>query len=183
VTAIRVLIADDEPGLLSALTDLLSSEEGLEVVGAAGDADEAIEAAVAGRPHVALVDVKMPGGGGARAAREIIRRSPQTRVIALSAFEDRPTVFEMLKAGAVGYLVKGAGADEIVNSISAVAQGGTSLSAGVMERVVQELSSQLRKEEAETAGKRTREERIRRFLLGEAMSIAFQPRTGAGRDR
>jgi EAL domain-containing protein (putative c-di-GMP-specific phosphodiesterase class I)/CheY-like chemotaxis protein len=175
VTAIRVLIADDEPGLLSALTDLLSSEEGLEVVGAAGDADQAIEAAISGRPHVALVDVKMPGGGGARAAREIIRRSPQTRVIALSAFEDRPTVLEMLKAGAVGYLVKGAGAEEIVNSISAVAQGGTSLSAGVMERVVQELSTQLRREEAETAGRRTREERIRRFLQGEGTSMAFQP--------
>src|SRR4029453_15304829 len=83
------------------------------------------------RPDVALVDVKMPAGGGPRAAREIGRLSPTTRVIALSAFEDRPTVLEMLRAGAVGYLVKGTAAEEIVGSIKRVAGGGTSLPAGV----------------------------------------------------
>ncbi len=115
VDAIRVLIADDEPALRIALADLLAHEDSIRLVGTAGDADEAIELAVSARPDVALVDVKMPAGGGPRAAREIIKVSPATRVIALSAFEDRPTVLEMLRAGAVGYLVKGTAAEEIVD--------------------------------------------------------------------
>ena len=117
---IRILIADDEPALRGALADLLAHEDERWCWSAtAGDADEAIELAHASRPDVALVDVSMPAGGGPRAAREIIRVSPATRVIALSAFEDRPTVLEMLRAGAVGYLVKGtAGRGDRCDSIA-----------------------------------------------------------------
>lgn len=172
---IRVLIADDEPALRGALAELLSHEDGLRLVGQAGDADEAIELAELEHPDVALVDVKMPAGGGARAAREISRRSPNTRVIALSAFEDRPTVLEMLRAGAVGYLVKGTAADDIVGSIRKVADGGTSLSHGVVESVVDELTSQLRKEEIELEARAARADEIHRFLHGEGLSMAFQP--------
>ena len=99
---IRVLVADDEPALRGALAELLAQEERIFFVGAAADADEAIALAQREQPDVALLDVKMPAGGGPRAAREIQRLSPGTRVIALSAFEDRPTVLEMLRAGAVG---------------------------------------------------------------------------------
>ena len=120
---IRVLIADDEPALRDAIASLLAHEDGLVLVGEAGDADQAIELAVARRPDVALVDVSMPAGGGPRAAREIIRVSPDTRVIALSAFEDRPTVLEMLRAGAVGYLVKGTTAEDLLGSIAKVVDG------------------------------------------------------------
>jgi EAL domain-containing protein (putative c-di-GMP-specific phosphodiesterase class I) len=172
---IRVLIADDEPALRGALAELLSHEDGVFLVGQAADADEAISIAEEELPDVALVDVKMPAGGGARAAREIHRISPRTRVIALSAFEDRPTVLEMLRAGAVGYLVKGTAADEIVGSIRKVADGGTSLSHGVVESVVDELSSQLRKEEIEFEERAARADEIGRFLAGEGLSIAFQP--------
>jgi EAL domain-containing protein (putative c-di-GMP-specific phosphodiesterase class I)/CheY-like chemotaxis protein len=172
---IRVLIADDEPALRVALSDLLAQDDGVVLVGAAGDADEAIELAVARHPDVALVDVKMPAGGGPRAAREIIRVSPSTRVIALSAFEDRPTVLEMLRAGAVGYLVKGTAAGEIIESIGKVARGGTSLSSEVIGGVVHELSSQLRREEIEEQELETRRGTIQRFLDGEGLSMAFQP--------
>src|SRR5436309_14093271 len=96
---IRVLIADDEAAVRDALSDLIGSDESMEVVGTAGDADEAIELGRNERPDVALVDVKMPAGGGARAAREIRAESPQTHVVALSAYEDRSTVLEMLRAG------------------------------------------------------------------------------------
>ena len=83
VPPIRILIADDEPALRGALADLLAHEDSLVLVGEAGDADQAIELAVSSRPDVAIVDVSMPAGGGPRAAREIIRVSPETRVIAL----------------------------------------------------------------------------------------------------
>lgn len=172
---IRVLLADDEPALRGALAELLAQEELVLLVGAARDADEAIELAARELPDVALVDVKMPSGGGPRAAREIHRLSPRTRVIALSAFEDRPTVLEMLRAGAVGYLVKGASADEIVESIVRVAEGGTSLSAEVVGGIVHELSSQLRREEIEQEEQAARRGEIHRFLDGQGLSMVFQP--------
>ena len=119
---IRVLLADDEPGLRVALTELLSHEERVELVGTAADAEEAIRIAESNLPDVALVDVRMPEGGGPHAARGITRVSPGTRVIALSAYEDRTNVLEMLRAGAVGYLVKGTAGDELVQGIEKVAQ-------------------------------------------------------------
>jgi EAL domain-containing protein (putative c-di-GMP-specific phosphodiesterase class I)/FixJ family two-component response regulator len=172
---IRVIVADDEPALRGALSELLAQEEHVFLVGAAADADEAIELAARELPDVALIDVKMPLGGGPRAAREIQRLSPGTRVIALSAFEDRPTVLEMLRAGAVGYLVKGTAAEEILGSIHRVAQGGTSLSAEVVGGIVHELSSQLRREEIEREQREARRDEIRRFVGGEGVSMVFQP--------
>jgi len=180
---ISVLIADDEPALRGALAELLGQEEQVRIVGTAGDADEAIELAFASTPDIALVDVKMPAGGGPRAAREIIRVSPTTRVIALSAFEDRPTVLEMLRAGAVGYLVKGTAAEEIVDSISKVMQGGTSLSTEVVGGIVAELTSQLRQQEIAEEELEQRRSQIHRFLSGDGLTMAFQPilelRTGS----
>ncbi len=172
---IRILIADDEPALRDAIADLLSHEDRLILVGEAGDADQAIELAVSRRPDVALVDVSMPAGGGPRAAREIIRVSPETRVIALSAFEDRPTVLEMLRAGAVGYLVKGTASEDLVLSISKVFDGGASLSAEVLDGIVHELASQLRREEIERDQRSARRGEIDRFLAGDGLTMVFQP--------
>jgi EAL domain-containing protein (putative c-di-GMP-specific phosphodiesterase class I)/AmiR/NasT family two-component response regulator len=172
---IRILIADDEPALRGALADLFANEDSLVLVGEAGDADQAIELAVASRPDVALVDVSMPAGGGPRAAREIIRVSPTTRVIALSAFEDRPTVLEMLRAGAVGYLVKGTAGQDLLGSITKVVEGGASLSAELIDGVVHELSSQLRREEIEHHQFAARRGEIDRFLSGNGVTMVYQP--------
>jgi EAL domain-containing protein (putative c-di-GMP-specific phosphodiesterase class I)/CheY-like chemotaxis protein len=172
---VRVLLADDEPDLRDALTDLLAQEPTLALVGAAADADEAVSLAKREQPDVALVDVSMPAGGGPRAAREIVRSSPRTRVIALSAFEDRATVLEMLRAGAVGYLVKGMAGEEIVDSIHRVANGRASVSADVVDGIVLELSSQLRREEIEQQRLSARVEEIQRFVNGEGLVIHVQP--------
>lgn len=172
---IRILIADDEPALRDALADLLAHEDGVVLVGEAGDADQAIELADSSRPDVALVDVSMPAGGGARAAREIIRVSPDTRVIALSAFEDRPTVLAMLRAGAVGYLVKGTVGQDLLGSIAKVFDGGASLSAELIDGIVDELSSQLRREEIEGEQVDSRRGEIDRFLSGNGVTIVYQP--------
>lgn len=145
---IRVLVAEDEEAVREALVDLLSSDATIEVVGSAKDADEAIEMAAESKPNVALVDVKMPGGGGARAAREIRTNSPQTHVVALSAYEDRRTVLEMLRAGAVGYMVKGTPADEILRTVRRSLRGQGSLSTEVTADVIHELVSLLDRSEA-----------------------------------
>ncbi len=101
---IRILVAEDEQALREAICDLLGNEAGMEVVGSASSADEAVAVAAETTPDIALVDVRMPGGGS-EAARAIRERSPGTRVLALSAYDDQATVLEMLGAGAVGYLV------------------------------------------------------------------------------
>jgi signal transduction histidine kinase len=136
---ITVLIAEDEPAVREALADLIETDQELELIGAAIDADQAIALATEHHPDVALLDVKMPFGGGPRASRAIRTLSPGTRVVALSAYEDRATVLEMLRAGAAGYLVKGTSAGEIVEAIRRSVRGQASLSAEVTADVIHEL--------------------------------------------
>lgn len=147
---IRVLIADDEQAVREALADLVSSDPSMELVGTATDADEAIALALEHKPDVALLDVKMPGGGGARVAREIRTGSPQTHLVALSAYEDRRTVLEMLRAGVVGYVVKGTSADEILYTIRRSTRGQGSLSVEVTADVIHELVGLLERSETLT---------------------------------
>jgi DNA-binding NarL/FixJ family response regulator len=114
---VRVLIADDDADVRGLLEKYVKGEPALQLVGAATNADEAIQLAEEHQPDAALIDVAMPGGGGVRAVREISRRSPKTSMIALSGYDDRTTVLEMLEAGAISYLVKGATRDEILQTL------------------------------------------------------------------
>jgi EAL domain-containing protein (putative c-di-GMP-specific phosphodiesterase class I) len=183
VSRIRVLIAEDEPGVRRALAELITGEASLELVGAACHAVQAVELAQAHRPDVALIDVKMPGGGGQRAAREIKSSSPQTRVLALSAYDDRGSVLSMLQAGAVGYLVKGSSARQIVEAIRATAVGQGALSAEVTADVIQELAGQLKRDEEQTRHRGELIKSIKRVVGGKGLTMFFQPladlKTGA----
>ena len=120
---IKVLVVEDEPGMRLALTAVVDSEPSLALAGTASDADEAIDAARRLLPDVCLLDVRMPGGGGAHATRGILVHSPATRIVALSGLQDRDTVLGMAEAGAVGYLVKGATPSELTDAIHAAARG------------------------------------------------------------
>ena len=119
---VRVLIAEDDAEVRAALAALVASEPSLELTEAVADAAQAVAAAARQHPAVALLDVRMPGGG-AVAVRGIKRCSPTTRVLALSASRDRATVLEMLGAGADGYLVKGDSVDAIVAAIERAPPG------------------------------------------------------------
>ncbi len=175
MSGIRVLIAEDEPGVRRALSELITDEASLELVGAAGNAVQAVELAQAHRPDIALVDVKMPGGGGPRAATGIRSSSPQTRVLALSAYDDRDSVLEMLRAGAVGYLVKGSSPRQIVDAIRATARGQGALSAEVAADVIQELAGQLKRDEEQARHHGEQVKSIRRVLDGKGLAMVFQP--------
>jgi EAL domain-containing protein (putative c-di-GMP-specific phosphodiesterase class I)/FixJ family two-component response regulator len=140
---IRVLIAEDDRAVRDALASLIESEPGMALVGAAANADEVIDLAGRIQPDVALLDVRMPGGGGARAARELRVCSPETRVIALSGSDDHSSVLEMLEAGCVGYLVKGGPIQLILDTIHRVIGGQSSLSAEVTGPVINELVEHL----------------------------------------
>jgi EAL domain-containing protein (putative c-di-GMP-specific phosphodiesterase class I)/FixJ family two-component response regulator len=172
---IRVLVADDEPVVRAALAELVEAEDTLELVGVANDAQQAIDLALREHPDVALLDVKMPAGGGPRAAREIRIGSLQTRVVALSAYEDRTSVLEMLRAGAVGYLVKGTRAAEIVKMVHNVTRGDVVLSSEVMGDILEELTGRLQVEGEEEELLRAQSERIRDVLDEGKISMVFQP--------
>lgn len=173
---IGVLIAEDDPFVRDALAALIRLEPHLKLIGAVADADEAITAATATMPDVAIVDVRMPGGGGAQAAREIKRCSPETKVIALSASDDRATVLEMLEAGVVGYLVKGDSIRSIVESIERAASGQSSLSVEVTGDVIEELLQELGARRRSEERMRRRRERIQDAIDDwDAFSMALQP--------
>jgi DNA-binding NarL/FixJ family response regulator len=119
---IRVLIAEDDAGVREVLASIVRSEPAFELIGTVTNAAGAILAATAHRPHVALVDVRMPGGGAA-ATLGIREHSPQTAVLAFSAHDDAQTMRQMQEAGAVGYLVKGGSVAAIVAAIEDAADG------------------------------------------------------------
>lgn len=129
MSAIRVLLVDDDRGLIQALADTIRSAPDLEVVGLAGDAAGGLQMAIETQPQVVLMDSRMPGGGGVVATREISSTMPDVRVVALSAHEDKASALEMIEAGAIGYIVKGAPETEIIDAIKRAHRGQMSMSA------------------------------------------------------
>jgi diguanylate cyclase (GGDEF)-like protein len=115
--AIRVLIADDDPMIRLTTSALIGRADGIELVGEAEDADEAIELAARRRPDVVLLDFNMPGGGGVRAATVIREGNPDVKLVAMSADDSQGTQYDMTRAGAVGFVHKGAGEDELLRVI------------------------------------------------------------------
>jgi diguanylate cyclase (GGDEF)-like protein len=119
---VRVAIADDDESVRLTLGSMLARVDGLELVGEAADAPTAISLAATRRPDVVVLDFDMPGGGGLRAATEIRDACPTARIVALSADSSPAAQLDMSRAGAVGYLVKGAPPDEIERAIRSAAR-------------------------------------------------------------
>ncbi len=172
---IRVLIAEDDPVVRATLAELVGEEDDMDVVGTAGDAEEAIEGAERGLPDVVLCDVRMPRGGGERAVDEIRSRVPRARVLALSAHDDSSTVMGMLQAGAIGFLVKGSPAEDIVDAVRRAARGESSLSSGVTGEVIRELVGQRELREHASRMHRRRAGLVRGLIEGGDVSMVFQP--------
>ncbi|MFE7508179.1 response regulator [Promicromonospora sp. NPDC057488] len=120
---VRVLLADDEPLVRSGLRLILDAEPDLEVVGEAGDGARAVELARSLRPDVVCMDVRMPGVDGLRATELVLRLPQPPRVLVVTTFEHDGYVLDALTAGASGFLLKRAGADEMVQAVRTVAVG------------------------------------------------------------
>lgn len=137
---VRVVLADDHPVVRDGLSALLGSVPGIEVVGTAATGREAVRAAVTLRPRVVVLDVQMPDLDGIGAAREICKVAPDVAVLMLTMFDDDDSVFAAMRAGARGYVLKGANQDEIVRAIRAVSAGEAIFGPGVARRVLGQLS-------------------------------------------
>jgi DNA-binding NarL/FixJ family response regulator len=133
---VRVVIADDHPVVRAGLSALLSSLPGIEVVGIACTGREAVREVVTTRPDVAVLDLQMPDLGGVEAAREIARVAPAVAVLVLTMSGDDESLVAAMRAGARGYLVKGAEQDEIARAIRAVAAGEAIFGPAVASRVL-----------------------------------------------
>ncbi len=147
-SAVRVLICENDPIMRSALCDLIASVPGLLLVGSAGDANSAGDQARDTTPDAVVIDVRMPGGGGPRAARLIARHAPDARLIAYSAHADREVVVAMLQAGVDEYLVKGVDDAQLVDAIRRSGRGRIGLPAVDLQELILDLAQKLADTEA-----------------------------------
>lgn len=120
---IKILVVDDHELVRTGITRMLADVAGLDVIGEAGSGEEAVRLARELEPDVVLMDVKMPGIGGLEATRKLIRHDDGIRVIAVTVCEEEPFPSRLLKAGAAGYLSKGADIDEMVRAVKVVHAG------------------------------------------------------------
>jgi DNA-binding NarL/FixJ family response regulator len=132
---ITVVLADDHPVVRSGLRALLASTPGMRLVAEAVNGREAIQAAAAYRPSVLLVDIQMPELDGIDATRAVVAVAPGTAVLVLTMFEDDDSVFAAVRAGARGYILKGAEQDEILRAVRCVAEGGVIFGPSIARRV------------------------------------------------
>ena len=124
VTKLRIVLADDHAIVREGLRALIDRQADMEVIGEASDGRVAIELTERLRPDVVVMDLSMPVMNGTRAARELMSRNPGLKILALTVHEERSYLRELLEAGASGYLLKRAAAEELVHAIRRVAEGG-----------------------------------------------------------
>jgi DNA-binding NarL/FixJ family response regulator len=132
---VRVLVADDHPAFRRGLRGMLSSVDGVKVVGDAANGEECVTAAIELRPNVVLMDLHMPVLNGIDATRRITEAVPETAVVVLTMLEDDDSVFAAMRAGARGYLLKGADQNDVVRAINSAASGDVIFGAVIAERV------------------------------------------------
>ena len=148
---IRVLIVDDQMLMRQGLQTLLDLENDIQVVGQASDGTEAVSVVAHTKPDVVLMDVRMPRLNGVEATRQIRAQTPQTQVIILTTFDDDEYVFEGLRAGAMGYLLKDVSAEDLTDAIRRVARGEALIQPSIARKVVSEfarLGAETKKTEA-----------------------------------
>ena len=139
---IRVLVAEDHTIVRQGLVALLRSEPGIEVVGEASDGLEATETAKKLVPDIILMDVAMRNLNGLEATRQIKKLFPQIKVLVLTVYDNEECIFQILKAGASGYLIKDSAMTDLISAIRAIHQGDSYLSPSISRKVIEEYIRQ-----------------------------------------
>jgi DNA-binding NarL/FixJ family response regulator len=134
--AIRVVIADDHPAFRSGLRFMLTAADNIDVTAEAATGTDAVAVVHTEQPDVVVMDLNMPGLGGVEATRRIVADSPHVAVLVLTMLEDDESVFAAMRAGARGYLLKGAGPDDIERAVRGVAGGEAIFGPAIAERII-----------------------------------------------
>jgi two-component system, NarL family, response regulator NreC len=153
---IRVLIVDDHAVVRSGLRHVLNAEEGIEVVGEAGDAQQAVFEARAQKPDVVLMDVVMPGKSGIETIPDVLKDAPETKVLMLSMQDDPRYVREAFAAGATGYILKEAADTDVVAAVREVAAGGRYVHPSLGARMVAVDAQERKRAESDPLSDRER---------------------------
>jgi two-component system invasion response regulator UvrY len=132
----RVMVVDDHQLVRTGISRLLADAEGIEIVGQAGNGEDAINMIKDVHPDVVLMDVQMPGIGGLEATRRSLRVDPDLKIIALTVYDDEPFPSRLMNAGAVGYLTKTANVDEMLSAIRTVCDGERYISSEIAQQLV-----------------------------------------------
>jgi len=169
---IRVLIADDQAITRSGLKALLSEMGGVELVGEAKDGAECLALAEETQPDVVLMDLRMPALNGIEPTRRLHRSQPHVGILVLTVFADDTSVFPAVRAGARGYLLKDAAAEELRQAIETVARGGAIFSPGIAGRVMRYLTVSTRPEPGPDFEELTGRERAVLELLADGLTNA-----------
>lgn len=136
---IRVVVADDHPIVRSGIVGLLGSADDIEVVGEASDGTEAVALATQLSPDVVLMDLRMPGLGGAEATAQLVAARPDVRVLILTTYESDENILTAIEAGASGYLLKAAPQEEILAGLRSVARGEVALAPSIAALLVNRM--------------------------------------------
>ncbi len=139
MTKIRVLLADDQDIIRTGLTIILNHQPDLEVVGQAADGLEAVELAKTLQPDVILMDIKMPRLNGIQATRQIVSALPKTQIIILTTYDTDDWVFDGIRAGAVGYLLKDTSGDNLAEAVRGALRGESQMDPTVARKVLREF--------------------------------------------
>ena len=160
MTKIRLLLVDDQSLFREGLRTLLSIWDDIEVVGEATNGEEAITQAGALNPHVVLMDLRMPVLDGVAATQRLTAQHPDSKVIVLTTFDEDESIFEALRAGAVGYLLKDVSSDKLVEAVRVAASGGSVLQPSVAAKVVAQFTRAATDPSAQTQSNKPVEELV-----------------------
>jgi len=162
----RVFLLDDHEVVRRGLAEILGSEDGFDVVGQASTSHDALAQVAEAKPDVAVLDVRLPDGDGVEVCREIRSILPDCRCLILTAFADDTALFAAIVAGAAGFLLKTAPADEMIDAIRTVGTGGSLLDPSVVERVFERVRDRNEKKEDPLASLTPQERRIFDLIAG-----------------
>ena len=143
MTVTRILVADDHPTFRRGLRALIDSLPGIELIGEAADGEAAVEQAAQSLPDVVVMDLNMPGLNGVEATRRIVAANPSIAVLVLTMLDEDESVFAAMRAGARGYVVKGADTDDLLRALESVSRGNVVFGPAVASRVLSYLTRPL----------------------------------------
>lgn len=132
---LAIMLVEDHVVVRDALKSLINAQDGMRVVGEAGDGVSAVRLAEQLHPDIIVMDVGLPGMNGAEAARQVVRVSPTSRIVALTQFEDKGYVRELFDAGATGYVLKRSASEELIRAIRIVSTGGSFFDPIILEKI------------------------------------------------